>query len=74
MRISSCFVIPFSIVSFTLGEEGAGLRASRALFVCLFCTCQFVILLFLLLSAVCDCGTPCIFVFTYYIISDHVYC
>ena len=35
--LSSCFVIPFSIVIPSLGEEGAGLYASRA-FVCLFCT------------------------------------
>ena len=31
--LSSCFVIPFSIVITSLGEEGAGLCASRA-FVC----------------------------------------
>ena len=36
--LSSCVVIPFSIVITSLGEEGAGLCASRA-FVCLFCTC-----------------------------------
>ena len=36
--LSSCFVFPFSIVITSLGEEGAGLCASRA-FVCLFCTC-----------------------------------
>ena len=36
--LSSCFFIPFSIVITSLGEEGAGLCASRA-FVCLFCTC-----------------------------------
>ena len=30
--LSSCFVIPFSIVITSLGEEGAGLCASRALF------------------------------------------
>ena len=36
--LSSCFVIPFSFVITSLGEEGAGLCASRA-FVCLFCTC-----------------------------------
>ena len=35
----SCFVIPFSIVIDSLGEEGAGLCASRA-FVCLVCTCK----------------------------------
>ena len=39
--LSSCFVIPFSIVITSLGEEGAGLCASRA-FVCLFCTCYFL--------------------------------
>ena len=36
--LSSCFVIPFSIVITSFEEEGAGLCASRA-FVCLFCTC-----------------------------------
>ena len=36
--LSSCFFIPFSIVITLLGEEGAGLCASRA-FVCLFCKC-----------------------------------
>ena len=36
--LSSCFVIPFSIVIISLGEEGTGLCASRAS-VCLFCTC-----------------------------------
>ena len=34
---SLCFFRPFSIVVTLLGEEGAGLCASRA-FVCLFCT------------------------------------
>ena len=33
--LSSCFVIPFSIVITSLGEEGAGLCASRA-YICLF--------------------------------------
>ena len=32
--LSSCLVIPFSIVITSLGEERAGLCASRALFVC----------------------------------------
>ena len=36
--LSSCFFIPFTIMITSLGEEGAGLCASRA-FVCLFCTC-----------------------------------
>ena len=36
--LSSCFVIPFSIVITSIGEVGAGLCASR-IFVCLFCTC-----------------------------------
>ena len=36
--LSSCFVIPFSIVITSLGEEGAGLCASRVFFVCVvFC-------------------------------------
>ena len=32
--LSSCFFFPFSIVITPLGEEGAGLCASRRLFVC----------------------------------------
>ena len=54
--LSSCFFIPFSIVITSLGEEGAGLRASCA-FDCLFCTLVFffVIFLFLLVSGV-GCG------------------
>ena len=41
--LSPCFVIPFSIVITSLGEEGASLCASRA-FVCFVCvTCSFVI-------------------------------
>ena len=35
--LSSRFFSPFSIVITSLGEEGAGLCASRA-FICLFCT------------------------------------
>ena len=35
---SRVFQLPFSIVITSLGEERAGLCASRA-FVCLFCTC-----------------------------------
>ena len=56
--LSSCFVIPFSIVITSLWEEGTGLCASRV-FVC-FVALVFVIFLFLLVSglaAVCDCGT-----------------
>ena len=37
----SCFFSPFSIAISSLGEEGAGLCASRA-FVCLFCTRYFL--------------------------------
>ena len=51
--LSSCFVIPFSIVINSLGEEGAGLYASRA-FLC-FVRVSFVIFLFLLGSGV-GCG------------------
>ena len=36
--LSSCLFIPFSVVITSLGDEGAGLCASRA-FVSLFCTC-----------------------------------
>ena len=39
--LSLCFVIPFSIVITSLGEEGAGLCASRAFF-CLSSTCKFL--------------------------------
>ena len=50
--LSSCFVISFSIVIASLGEEGAGVCASRA-FVCLFLhVLVSVIFLFLLLSGV----------------------
>ena len=46
--LSSCFIIPRSIVITSLGENGAGLRASRA-FRCLFCHFS---LLFLLVSGI----------------------
>ena len=36
--LSSCFFILFCIVIILLGEEDAGLCASRE-FICLFCTC-----------------------------------
>ena len=73
--LSSCFFISFSIVIASLGEEGAGLCASRA-FVCLFLHMLVsVIFLFLLVSgvgcgwmgldAVCDCGTPWTFLLTF---------
>ena len=39
--LSSCFVIPFSTVITSLGEEGAVLCASRALFVCFGCVIFF---------------------------------
>ena len=53
--LSSCFFISFSIVIASLGEEGAGLCASRA-FVCLFLhVLVSVIFLFLLVSGV-GCG------------------
>ena len=53
--LSSCFFISFSIVIASLGEEGAGLCASRA-FVCLFVhVLVSVIFLFLLVSGV-GCG------------------
>ena len=53
--LSSCFFISFSIVITSLGEEGAGLCASRV-FVCLFLhVLVSVIFLFLLVSGV-GCG------------------
>ena len=61
--LSSCFVIPFSIVITSLGEEGAGLCASLA-FVGLLCICFCHFSLPLGVggsgggAAVCDCGTP----------------
>ena len=69
--LSSCFLISFSIVIASLGEEGAGLCASRA-FVCLFLhvlVCHFSLPLgvggWLRLDAVCDCGTPWTFLLTF---------
>ena len=52
--LSSCFVIPLSIVITSLGEEGAGLCASRA-FVFVLYVLVFVIFLFLMVSGV-GCG------------------
>ena len=58
---------PFSIVITSLGEEGAGLCASRA-FVCLFCTRLFVSFFSSSwcqgLAAASDCGTPWTFLLT----------
>ena len=53
MLLSSCFVISFSIVITSLGEEGAGLFADGG-FVCLFVLYMlvFVMFLFLLVSGV----------------------
>ena len=51
----------------SLGEEGAGLCASRA-FICLFCTCfcHFSSSSWCRgLVAVCDCGTPWTFLLTF---------
>ena len=67
--LASCFFILFSIVITSLGEEGAGLCASRA-FVCLFCTCKFLSFFSSSwcqgLAAVCDCGTPWSFLLTFF--------
>ena len=53
----------------SLGEEGAGLCASRV-FVCLFCTCEFLSFFFSSLcrglAAVCDIGTPWTFLLTFF--------
>ena len=53
-----------SILITSLGEEGAGLCASRT-FVCLFCACMFYHFSLPLgvegLDAVCDCGIPLTF-------------
>ena len=48
---SSCFIFPFSIVVTLLGEEGAGLCASRVFVACSF----FIFFLFLLVPGV-GCG------------------
>ena len=48
------FSVCFSSLITSLGEEGAGLCASRKC-VCLFCACMFCPLLFLLVSQV-GCG------------------
>ena len=54
--LALCFYIHFSIVITSLGEEGAGLCASRAL-VCLFRTCSFLLFfLFPLVSGVSGVG------------------
>ena len=63
------FYVCFSILITSLGEEGAGLCASRT-FVSLFCaSIFFVLFLFLWVSrvaAVCDCGIPWIFLLTFF--------
>ena len=64
------FSVLFTIVITSLGEETAGLYASRT-FVCLSCVCYF--LLFSSswcqgLGEVCDCETPCLF-FVYIFLS-----
>ena len=60
------FSVCFSILITTLGEEGAGLCASRT-FVCLFCACMFLSFFSSSwcrgLAAVCDCGIPCLLTF-----------
>ena len=59
--LSSCYVIPFSMVITSLGEEGAGLCASRELVCFVLYVLVFVMFLFLLVSGVIaayDCGNP----------------
>ena len=53
--LSSSFVIPFSIMITSLGEDGAGLCGSRA-FVFLFCACWFLSFFFFLLVSGVGCG------------------
>ena len=68
------FFVCFSILITSIGEEGAGLCASRT-FVCLFCACM--ILSFFSsswcrgLAAVCDCGIPWTFLLTFLFIVKH---
>ena len=63
------FSVCFSIHITSLGEEGAGLCASR-IFVCLFCACIFLSFFSSswcrVLAAVCDCGIPCSFLLTFF--------
>ena len=70
--IAFCFrvcSVLLSIVITSLGEKRAGLCASRA-FVCLFCPRQYLSFFFSSccqrLTAACDCGTPWIFLSTFY--------
>ena len=62
------FSFLFSIMITSLGEERAGLCASRS-FVCLFCTRQFMSFFSSSwcqrLAAACDCGTPLTFPLTF---------
>ena len=66
--LASCLVISLSIVIASLGEEGAGMCASRT-FVCLFCACSFLSFFSSswcrALAAVCDCGTAWTFLLTF---------
>ena len=67
--LSSCFVIPLSTVIISVGEEGAGLCASRA-FVCCFVHvsfCHFFSSSWCRgLATVCDCGTSWTFQLTFF--------
>ena len=53
--LCSHFSVCFSILITSLGEEGAGLCASRT-FVCLFCACMFFVLFLFLLVSMVGCG------------------
>ena len=63
------FSVCFSILITSLGEEGAGLCASRT-FVCLFRACMFLSFFSSSwcrgLAAVCDCGISWTFLLTFY--------
>ena len=69
------FSVLFSIAITSLGEEGAGVCASRA-FVCLFCTRQFLSIFSSSrcqrLAAACDCSTLWTFLLTPLYIVLHV--
>ena len=65
-----CFSVCFGILVTSLGEEGAGICASRT-FVCLFCACMLLSFFssswYRGLAAVCDCRIPWTFLLTFFV-------
>ena len=68
-----CFSVCFGILVTSLGEEGAGICASRT-FVCLFCACMLLSFFssswYRGLAAVCDCRIPWTFLLTFFCRKD----